>query len=124
MLDRVDLGPPASYLVLSRGMPVYSADEQEVGKLTGVLAAEEEDVFDGIIIETHLGPHGHRFVDAEQVDSIYERGVVLKLSQAQAEHLPEPSANPAALSANPADGGRGSLSDKLRRAWEIVSGKG
>jgi hypothetical protein len=57
------------------------------------------------------------------VDEIFERGVVLTLGAAEAERLPEPSANPAALAADPDDTAPHGLSDKLRRAWDLVSGK-
>ena len=67
---------------------------------------------------------GHRFVDAPQVERIYERGVVLTLDAAGAESLPEPSANPGALEAGPGDMVREDLGDKLRRAWDLISGKG
>lgn len=118
----MDLGRPASYLVLEKGTAVYSSDGEKIGEVTHVLAAEEEDVFDGIIIAEHLGPGGHRFVDADDVADIYDRGVVLKLDREQAAQLPEPSANPAAMRDDPADTGHSSLSDKLRRAWDYLSG--
>jgi hypothetical protein len=49
--------------------------------------------------------------------------VLLKIDAAAAESLPEPSANPSALRADPAEGGEGPLEEKLRRAWELLSGK-
>jgi uncharacterized protein YrrD len=118
----MDLGQPASYLVLGEGTPVYASGGEPVGEVTHVLAAEAEDVFDGIVIRTHVGPGGHRFVDADDVGDIYERGVVLKLDRGQAARLPEPSANPAVMYDDPADRGRGLLSEKLKRAWDHLSG--
>lgn len=118
----MELGQPASYLVLSEGTPVYSSDGESVGRVTHVLAAEQQDIFDGIIIQEHLGAGGHRFVDADDIDEIYERGVVLKLDREQAARLPEPSANPAVMYDDPADSGRSSMSDKLKRAWDHLSG--
>jgi hypothetical protein len=46
-------------------------------------------MFDGIIFDTKAGPGGHRFVDAPEVESIHERGVVLKVSAAEVEALPK-----------------------------------
>jgi hypothetical protein len=90
----METGEPISYLALAEDTPVYSADETPVGKVKRVLADEEHDVFDGIVIETD---DGDRFVDAEQVDRLYERAAVLKLSSAEARTLPEPTPNPATI---------------------------
>jgi hypothetical protein len=118
----VDLGEPIAYLALEDGVPVYSSDGEEVGKVEHVLADEEDDIFDGIVIDTRLGPGGHRFADATQVADIHERGVVLSLDSAAAHRLPEPSENPAALEASPDDMVPEGLEDKLRRAWDRISG--
>ena len=118
-----DLGQPSSYLVLADGVPVYSSDGEELGKVEHVLAEPASDVFDGFVIDTSVLPGGHRFVDAPEVDSIYERGVVLKIDAAAAEALPQPSANPAALEVGPGDMAP-ERHAKLRRAWDMISGKG
>lgn len=54
---------------------------------------------------------------------IHERGVLLKLASGQAASLPEPSANPAVMRDDPSDPGGGALAGKLRRAWELISGR-
>lgn len=118
-----DLGQPASYVVLQEGAPVYSCDEQEVGKVEHVLAEPEIDIFDGIVLDTSVLPGGHRFVDADQVEEIFERGVLLKLDRAAAEALPEPGENPAAMEADPTDEPDSKLEQRLHRAWELLSGK-
>jgi uncharacterized protein YrrD len=121
-----DLGNPASYEVLEEGTPVFSCDGQEIGKVTHVLAAVEEDIFDGVVIDTRLGPGGHRFVDAPEVEEIFERGVLLKLDAKACESLHEPSENPASLEVEPDDLSEGGasygLQQKLRRAWDLISG--
>jgi hypothetical protein len=96
----VDDGAPISYLVLAAGTPVRSADGVEVGRVKSVLADDAEDIFDGVIVTT---PRGDRFVEAELVDAIYERALVLSASAAEAERLPPPSENPAAMRATPDD---------------------
>src|SRR5262245_59478720 len=96
----MDDGTPISYLVLAAGTPVRSADGVELGRVRSVLAVDDEDVFDGLIITT---PRGARFVDAYLVDAIYERAVVLTASAVEAERLPPPSENPAAMRATPDD---------------------
>jgi hypothetical protein len=90
-----------------------------------VLADPDVDVFDGIVIDSSSLPGGLRFADAVQVAQIYERGVVLALSLADAERLPEPSDNPGTLEATGVeDVDHSELREKLRRAWEVVSGEG
>lgn len=119
-----DLGAPGSFLTLGKGVPVYSSDGEEVGKVEHVLSAPNLDIFDGIVLDTSALPGGHRFVDAPEVAEIYERGVVLAIDAAAARELPEPGANPGSLDVNPADLVKGERHDKLRRAWDLISGKG
>jgi uncharacterized protein YrrD len=121
-----DLGAPSSYLNLGKGADVYSCDGEKVGKVEHVLAAPDQDIFDGIVLDTSVLPGGHRFVDADQVEEIFERGVLLKVDGTEAHSLPEPSENPAALEVSPddvAEGGEDALKRKLRRAWDLISGK-
>lgn len=118
----MDLGEPASYQVLNPGTPVYSADGERVGKVAHVLAAEDVDIFDGIVIGEHLFGSEHRFADAEEIDRIYERGVVLKLDRAGCEQLPKPSANPAVMHDDPAEPKGDRRREKLMRAWDRISG--
>src|ERR687895_798363 len=99
-----DLGQPSSYLSLKAGVPVYSCDGESVGEVEHVLADPDADIFDGLVLDTSVLPGGHRFVDAPEVEEIFERGVLLKLDAAAAERLPEPSENPAAMRADPAAG--------------------
>jgi hypothetical protein len=118
-----DLGVPASYLTLAEGLPVYSSDREELGKVEHVLADPDVDVFDGIVLDTSVLPGGRRFVDATQVGDIYERGVVLTLEASAAQRLPEPSENPGEMEVGPDDLDPDQLQDKLRRAWGRISGK-
>jgi hypothetical protein len=116
----VDYGEPASYLTLQPGTDVASSDGAVIGKVEHVLAAEEEDIFDGLVVDLKAGPGGLHFVDADQVDEIYDNAVVLKLSEAEADQLPKPSPSPAVMDAE-ADP-PGPLESKLRRAWDRISG--
>jgi hypothetical protein len=118
----VDHGEPTSYLALEAGTDVLTSDGTPIGKVEHVLAAEDEDIFDGLVIDTRTGPGGLRFVDADQVDEIYERAVVLTISADEAEQLPEPGPAPAVMEADPADAEEGPLERKLRRAWDLISG--
>jgi len=84
-----DLGHPVSYLVAKRGIPVFSSEGENLGRVVKVLAAPEANMFDGILFDTSWGPGGHRFVDAPEVGQIYERGVVLKIGAAEVDSLPK-----------------------------------
>jgi uncharacterized protein YrrD len=118
----MDLGAPGSYITLQPGVAVYSSDGEKLGEIAHVLAETDKDIFDGVVIDTSVLPGGHRFVDAPEVDEIHERGVVLTLDRSAAESLPEPSENPATMSADPDDTAEGELQRKLRRAWDYISG--
>ncbi len=119
----MDLGDPIAYRALAERTAVYSSDEQQIGTVTHVLADESEDVFDGIIIGEHAFGSGHRFADADDIDAIYERGVILNLDRAACEQLPEPTENPAVMRDDPAESASEFRHHKLRRAWDIISGK-
>lgn len=83
-----DLGSQISYLVLERGVPVFSSDGERLGKVVRVQRDIATHIFDGIVFGS--GPTGRRFVDAPEVGEIYERGVVLKIDAAEARELPSP----------------------------------
>ena len=116
----MDLGAPGSYMTLTDGVAVYSSDGERLGEVEHVLAEPDKDIFDGIVFE---GLGGHRFVDASEIDRIHEQGVVLTLDAGGASRLPEPGPNPATMSASPDDTVEGALERKLRRAWDLISGK-
>jgi hypothetical protein len=118
----MDLGDPASYLTLADGTPVLSSDGERIGVVEHVLADADADVFDGLVIDVRSGPGGHRFVDAPQVERIYEQGVILTIDAQAVDALPEPSENPATMVADPDDATPDDLGDKLRRAWARISG--
>jgi hypothetical protein len=118
-----DYGQPRSYLEVDEGVDVITSDGQVVGKLEHVLADDRSDIFDGIVVDTSAGPGGHRFVDAPDVAEFFERAVVLKLSAAEADDLPEPSDNPAVMQHGGEEDAEGPLAQKLRRAWDLISGR-
>jgi len=121
MLGRVnDLGAPTSYLALQPGTPVYDAGGEEIGTVDHVLGDPGVDIFDGLVVDTRPLLGGHRFADAEQVASIHERGVVLRVVR---DELHEPSGNPAVMRADPDTVEDSELTAKLRRAWDWISGR-
>ena len=119
----MDLGNPASYLVLADGTPVLSSDGQELGTVEHVLADADADVFDGVIVDMRAGPGGHRFADAAQVEAIYERGVVLASGRRRRGATAGAVREPGDARRRPRrHRRRDGLDDKLRRAWNYLSG--
>ncbi len=120
-----DLGAKVSYLVAKRGIPVYSSDEVRLGTVVEVLDAPEADLFDGIIFDTtpHK-PGGHKFVDAPEVEGIYERVVILLIDAAAAAQLAKPGKNPGSIEVSPDDVAGEPGPSFWRRTWNLISGKG
>jgi hypothetical protein len=124
MLEAVEAGEPTSYLTLEEGADVLSADGERIGAVEHVLRDEATDIFDGLVIDTKLGPGGHRFVDATEVAEMREGAVLLTLSTADAENLPDPEPSPGVMEHHGAEDAESPVERKLRRAWELISGKG
>jgi 3D (Asp-Asp-Asp) domain-containing protein len=83
----VDEGLPIAYQVLDEGIPVYAADGVQVGTVDHVVAVPAQDIFHGIVLRVE---GTRRFVAADQVASLHERGVDLHISATAAAGLPEP----------------------------------
>jgi hypothetical protein len=119
----MDHGRPISYLVLEDGTDVLASEGTRVGTVKRVLALPDDDIFDGLILDT---PEGDRFVDADNVGPLYERGVFLKLDAGQARYLPEPTPSPAMLEPTPDDIAGDTPGDELRhrirQVWDRISG--
>ena len=78
---------PIAYTALQPGTPVRTSDGHPFATVQAVLVDEKVSVFDGIVIRT---ADGARFVDADQIGSIYTTHVRTTLSAEQAEDLPLP----------------------------------
>jgi hypothetical protein len=83
----VDEGIPIAYQVLDEGIPVYASDGEQVGTVDHVVSAPEQDIFHGIVMRA---AEARRFVAADQVASLHERGVDLRIDATAAAALPEP----------------------------------
>jgi hypothetical protein len=118
------MSEPASFLTLEPGADVLGSDGERVGAVEHVLYDDATDIFDGIVIDVRLGPGGHRFADAEQVAEVRTDAVVLTVPAGEVEHMPAPSANPNAMQHGGAEDSESPAERKLRRAWELISGKG
>jgi hypothetical protein len=78
---------PIAYTALQPGTPVRTSGGDEFATVQAVLVDEKVSVFDGIVVLTADGP---RFVDADQIRTIYTSHVRTTLSAEQAAALPEP----------------------------------
>ena len=87
MSAAVDEGLPIAYGVLEDGIPVYASDGEMVGTVDHVIAAPALDIFHGVVIRVGSS---RRFVAADQIASLHERGVDLRIDAAQAAALSEP----------------------------------
>jgi hypothetical protein len=83
----MDEGLPIAYQVLDEDVPVFAAGGEQVGTVDHVVAVPEVDIFHGIVLR--IG-HERRFVAAEHVAALHERGVDLSISEADVAALPSP----------------------------------
>ena len=90
----MDEGLPIAYEVLDKGVPCYTSDGEQVGTVDHVISLPAEDIFHGIVLRAE---RGRRFVAADQVASLHERGVDLRIDAAAAAALPEPNGGAVAL---------------------------
>ena len=111
-----DHGHRIAFEALERGTPVLTSDGEQLGTVKKVMIVHEKHLFDGIVVRT---PAGNRFVDAPEVDEIFERLVTLKIDSAEAAELPKPGANPAAMKLSAKDFRSGGG----RRLWNRLSGR-
>ena len=117
-------GERISYMVVVEGTRVEDREGVEIGTVKRVLADEGTDIFDGLILDT---PDGERFVDAPQVGELYTRLVVLDMTAAEAQTLPEPTPSPATVDLSAEDvasdeSAGDKVRDAARRAWDRISG--
>jgi hypothetical protein len=109
----IDDGHAVHYTAVTRGTPVFSSDEIEVGKVDEVLDNYREHIFDGIVMETLAGDL--RFVDAPEVARTAERAVTLTINAEEAGRLPPPEKGAPEFKANLKAGKVGRL---FGRGWK------
>ena len=114
-----DLGAPIAYIVLEEGTPVYDRSGKRIGVVEQVLADEQVDIFEGVLVHTVPLPGRHLIADAEQIEALHERGVLLSVDR---EALHEPTEHPARRRAGGEEPVESPLG-ALRRAWDRVTGR-
>lgn len=97
----MERGEPISYQVLEKGTPVETADGQPFGQVKRVLSVPVKDVFDGVVVKTQ---NGDRFVDADEIDRLYENLMLLNISAEAAALLPKPGDDPHSFAPSPTAG--------------------
>jgi hypothetical protein len=100
----MDEGQPIAYQMLDRGVPVLASGGDQVGTVAGVLAAPEEDVFHGLLVE--IPGQGLRFLEGAAIASIHEHGVDLRIDADAAHSLPPPEHGAPVYDEDPARQGR------------------
>jgi Helix-hairpin-helix motif len=83
----MDEGPPSSYLLLAKDTPVFGSDGGVAGRVREVLCDPGNDIFDGLVLATQLGD---RYISADQVSAIHERGVDVAIPATEALKLALP----------------------------------
>jgi hypothetical protein len=108
----MERGDPISYRVLAKGTAVETSDGQPFGTVKMVLEVRAKDVFDGVVVKT---PTGDRFVDADEIDYLYENLMLLNIDAEAAAQLPKPGDNPASFAPGAGAG--------IKRALRRISGR-
>ena len=85
-----DRGHRISYQALRNGTEVFCCDGTRLGVVQRVVADTRTHIFKDLVIDTKLGPGGLKVVHPADVEDIYEKAVVLKLSAAEVDALPAP----------------------------------
>ena len=86
----MDHGLPISYQALKRGTEVFDRDGTRLGVVQKVVADTATHIFKDLVIDTKLGPGGLKLVHPADVDDIFEKAVILKLTRAEVDALPAP----------------------------------
>ena len=118
----MDRGAPTSWLVAGPGLEVVAADGVAVGTVRHVLAAPEEDIFDGLVIDLASGDTASSTPRTSTSSS--STPSCCGWTARKCEHLPEPQPAPGGLTATGDTPPPGPLQRKLHRAWDLISGNG
>lgn len=111
MNDELEAGSPIAYEALAVDTPVHDRDGKTVGRVKQILADEEEDIFDGVVIDTE---HGTRFIDAPDIAHISEHRVDLKLASPAIAAQPVHETSPPMYEAQVPSG-------RLQDLWRRIS---
>lgn len=77
---------PIAWLALEPGTPIYSSDDQPIGKVDEVIADRQKDIFSGITFKTSMLASA-LFIPADRIGSISKDAVQTTISAAESENL-------------------------------------
>ena len=83
-----DAADPVSWLLIRPGWKVVSSDGLEVGRVDEIAGDDTSDIFDGLAVATGA-LEKPRYVPSEQVATITQGTVILKLTRSETERLEE-----------------------------------
>ncbi len=112
----MDEGLPIAYEVLEPGVPVYASGGDQVGTVDHVVAAPEEDIFHGLVISAG---DGQRFVPADEIASLHEHGVDLRIDASAVAALEAPGGGAPAWRLNES----GAKPSRWQRFVDLLTGK-
>ncbi len=81
------MSTPVSWFLIRPGWEVHASDGKQVGRVEEILGAQEDDIFNGLVVAT--GFFSGRYVPAERVRAISEGRVDLDLSAGEVDALPD-----------------------------------
>jgi uncharacterized protein YrrD len=114
----VDLGPPIAFVALSEGTPVYDVERKRIGVVDEVVADEQADIFEGVVVHTLPLPGRHLFADAEQIAGLHERGVLLSVDRSA---LRDTQRRGGGRAREAGDQLENPVQALLRRAWDRIT---
>jgi uncharacterized protein YrrD len=97
----MDEGLPIAYPLLEKGVPVLASGGEQVGTVHHVVAAQEQDIFHGVVIT--LSGSDRRFVPADDVASLHEHGVDLRIDAQTVAALEAPGGAAPVYSEDPSE---------------------
>jgi len=77
-----------SWRTLEPGADVVAADGMRVGAVQEVVADDDLDVFDGVVVDLRRGPGGLRYVESAAIAMIFDHRLVLRVPSARVQELP------------------------------------
>ena len=118
-LSPEDLGNQIAWLALDEGAPVYDVHGERIGVVEGIVGDSPAGIFDGVIVHPRPLPGHHRFADLDQIEGLYEGGVLLTVTRDDLHVSPDEEARRRHARARH----ESPLEARLRRARDWLAGR-
>lgn len=89
MEEQQETDAAIAWAALEEGTPIVTTDDEEIGKVTNVVADEQKDIFSGVTYRPGA-LEGERFLPATLIDHLTAARVLLTVDRAGAEAGAEP----------------------------------